>query len=292
MKNLLSKIKGKFFVQILLLVIAVIFLIGSYRRSYDSMMAMIFPVNLEGEYCQDGGEWKTYHTGEKISALKGDLIFRGNFELDLSDVEQYQLYLDHIEATIYKNGEKVYSSKIEYPVTRETTCVKRWDTWFCEPVQPEPEMEQIAMPLPEEIPWRMVGELYQSYIIVEQGEEAFLIDKHAAHERILFEKLKANQEKISAQSLLTPIPVRLSPEGAAELLSNAAMLQELGFEIEENTLAAIRRKAAEHRLGAVDIGRTAACRMIQHGIPPPETADFFAICTNVGRFSGNSWFFG
>ena len=107
-----------------------------------------------------------------------------------------------------------------------------------EPV-PEPEMIQEELPMPAEIPWRMVGELYQSYILVEQGEEAFLIDKHAAHERILFEKLKANQEKISAQSLLQPAPVRLTPAAAAELLANREMLDELGFEIEEfgeNTL--------------------------------------------------------
>ena len=95
------------------------------------------------------------------------------------------------------------------------------------------EPEQTAMEMPAETPWRMVGELYNSYILVEQGEDAFLIDKHAAHERILFEKLKANQEAISSQMLLSPIAVHLSPEGAAELLSNAAMLMELGFEIEE-----------------------------------------------------------
>ena len=95
------------------------------------------------------------------------------------------------------------------------------------------EMEQVEIPMPKEIPWRMVGELYNSYIIVEQGEDAFLIDKHAAHERILFEKLKANQERISAQALLTPAAVRLSPEAAGELLANKALLEELGFEIEE-----------------------------------------------------------
>ena len=95
------------------------------------------------------------------------------------------------------------------------------------------EMEQVEMEMPKEIPWRMVGELYNSYIIVEQGEEAFLIDKHAAHERILFEKLKANQEAISSQALLTPVPVRLSPEAAAELLANQPLLDELGFEIDE-----------------------------------------------------------
>ena len=68
---------------------------------------------------------------------------------------------------------------------------------------------------------------------MEQGEEAFFIDKHAAHERILFEKLKANQEAISSQALLTPIPVRLNPEAAAQLLSSRDTLDRLGFEIEE-----------------------------------------------------------
>ena len=99
------------------------------------------------------------------------------------------------------------------------------------PIAEEPEQVELAMPA--EIQWRMVGELYNSYIIVEQGEEAYLIDKHAAHERILFEKLKANQEKISAQALLTPIPVRLSPEATGELLANKELLDELGFEIDE-----------------------------------------------------------
>lgn len=101
------------------------------------------------------------------------------------------------------------------------------------PVEPQQEPEQTALPMPEVAPWRMVGELYNSYILVEQGEEAFLIDKHAAHERILFEKLKANQEAITPQLLLSPIPVRLSAEAAAELISNTALLLELGFEIDE-----------------------------------------------------------
>ena len=98
---------------------------------------------------------------------------------------------------------------------------------------PAPEPEQIKLDLPKVEQWRMVGELYNSYIIVEEGDNAFLIDKHAAHERILFDKLKANQEAISSQYLLTPIPVRLSAETAAELLTNRPLLVELGFEIDE-----------------------------------------------------------
>ena len=98
---------------------------------------------------------------------------------------------------------------------------------------PEPEMEQTALEMPKADTWRMVGELYRTYILVEEGDNAFLIDKHAAHERILFEKLKANQESISGQTLLQPVPVRLSPAAAGELLGNTALLEELGFEIEE-----------------------------------------------------------
>ncbi len=104
--------------------------------------------------------------------------------------------------------------------------------------EPAP-MEQQALDMPIEEPWRYVGELYNTYILVEQGEDAFLIDKHAAHERILFEKLKANQEKISSQALLAPLPCRFSPEVTGILLENLKILDTLGFEIEsfgDNTL--------------------------------------------------------
>ena len=107
------------------------------------------------------------------------------------------------------------------------------------PQKEEPVLEQTALELPRVQLWRMVGELYRTYILVEQGEEAFLIDKHAAHERILFNKLKARQEAIVPQTLLTPIPVRLDPKGASEIMSHLDMMEELGFALEEfgeNTL--------------------------------------------------------
>ena len=102
------------------------------------------------------------------------------------------------------------------------------------PTKPEqPETIQQELDMPSVPDWRLVGELYRTYILVEQGENAFLIDKHAAHERILFDKLKANQEGISGQALLSPLTVRLTPAAAGELLSNMAMMEELGFQLEE-----------------------------------------------------------
>ena len=99
--------------------------------------------------------------------------------------------------------------------------------------QPDAEPDQQSLIMPEVPDWRMVGELYNSYIIVEQGEDAYLIDKHAAHERILFNKLKTHQEAISSQALLSPVTCRVSPTEAAALFSNEALLEQLGFQIEE-----------------------------------------------------------
>ena len=166
--------------------------------------------------------------------------------------EEYKTFSDALRNPPQPQPEKAAAAAVKVaeaaPVLRQTVVLPSYTSPVpAKPVQadipspapvqqviaPEEEVEQASLEMPQEIPWRMVGELYNSYIIVEQGEEAYLIDKHAAHERILFEKLKANQEKISSQMLLTPVPVRLPPAPAAELLGNKAMLEELGFEVEE-----------------------------------------------------------
>ena len=100
------------------------------------------------------------------------------------------------------------------------------------PPSPEPEPQQITLPMVQAPDWRLVGELYNSYILVEEGENAYLIDKHAAHERILFDKLKECQEAISAQTLLTPVPCRLRPDAAGIVLENREFLLTLGFEVD------------------------------------------------------------
>lgn len=103
---------------------------------------------------------------------------------------------------------------------------------------PQPAVMQDEASTQQEIPlnerpYRVVGEVLDTYLIVEQGEEILFIDKHAAHERILFEKLKAQPHTIMAQVLLSPISANLDQEEAALLLQNAAMLREYGYEIED-----------------------------------------------------------
>lgn len=82
---------------------------------------------------------------------------------------------------------------------------------------------------------RLIGEVFSCYILAESrdGEKLFLVDKHAAHERILFEQLKANFANTESQALLVPQPVRMSVEEQNAALQNINTLQNLGFEIED-----------------------------------------------------------
>ncbi len=88
--------------------------------------------------------------------------------------------------------------------------------------------EQQEIPLPT-VPWRFVGEVLDTYLIVEQGNKMLLIDKHAAHERLLFEKFRKQTEPIMPQYLLTPILCRPEREAAAVLLANEELLTAYGF---------------------------------------------------------------
>ena len=84
-------------------------------------------------------------------------------------------------------------------------------------------------PAPE---YRVVGEALDTYIIVESGEDVLLIDKHACHERMIFDRLKAEDREIMAQTLLIPVTVTPSGEDGEIIEKNAELLSELGFEIE------------------------------------------------------------
>ncbi len=98
-------------------------------------------------------------------------------------------------------------------------------------VEPEPESQQILIE-PDRPVWRMIGQAYDSYIFVETEENILVIDKHAAHERIIYERLAANKE-LHVQELLAGIPVTLGSEQTAVLLENSDYLEEKGFKIED-----------------------------------------------------------
>ncbi len=79
---------------------------------------------------------------------------------------------------------------------------------------------------------KLLGEVFSTYIVVQMGDSIFMLDKHAAHERILFNTLKS-QSKTEVQALLTPVTAVLSYEEYDALINNLSLLEESGFEIED-----------------------------------------------------------
>jgi DNA mismatch repair protein MutL len=82
---------------------------------------------------------------------------------------------------------------------------------------------------------RLIGQIGSTYIVAEGPDGLYLIDQHAAHERVLFEKLMAQHDKksIPAQALLAPEVVTLPPQSAKMLTSQLPFLNHFGFEVEE-----------------------------------------------------------
>ena len=84
--------------------------------------------------------------------------------------------------------------------------------------------------LPE---YKIVGEIFSTYILVESGGELILIDKHAAHERLIYERLLRQRENPDSQMLLTPIPVTLEKTQYDSVTQSIELLAQAGFEVED-----------------------------------------------------------
>ena len=132
---------------------------------------------------------------------------------------------------------------------------------------PEPE--------PQEEPWVVRGELFRTYVMVEQGDKVLLIDKHAAHERANFDRLKAADYRPMVQELLTPVTFTPAPEERAALLEQADLLARFGFEAEEFGSGALAVRSAPDYLDAGDI-EGALCELARRlkaaGTADPATA--------------------
>ena len=96
--------------------------------------------------------------------------------------------------------------------------------------EPEPPAEKAEIAVE---PFRVIGEAFKTYILVEQGEKMLVIDKHAAHERILFEQFKSQRDGIESQLMLSPVTVTLNKDEYSAVLENLDILEKAGYCIED-----------------------------------------------------------
>ncbi len=123
------------------------------------------------------------------------------------------------------------------------------------------EKEETLQAIPKQgIDYRIAGEVFNSYIIVDLGEKMLLIDKHAAHERIIFEQLKQNMysESVSSQLLLLPLDIMLMSDEVGVIEEYRSEIENVGFEFSASR-------------------NTVSVTAIPSGIEQSAVADMFAV---------------
>ena len=106
---------------------------------------------------------------------------------------------------------------------------------------------------PESRRLRLVGEVFETYILLESADELVFIDKHAAHERILYEKLRSQQGERYAQQLLSPVTVTMDKDSYSALLAAREQLNRAGFELEDFGGGTLLVRSAPLSFGKQDI---------------------------------------
>ena len=167
------------------------------------------PAVFDAPRARTGSEYRTTTFGSFGDAFKyGSSGYSAQTSINLDDVQPSFV---HNSQSIFKSAENQQTDgfvgkNVEKPVQNVET-----------PFRPE---------------YKILGEAFKEYIIVEQNGEILLIDKHAAHERMNFDRLKNSAEPLESQLLLTPVTVKLTPEDAELLEQNGSLIYEFGFEIE------------------------------------------------------------
>lgn len=181
-----------------------------------------------------------------LDALRETAALKGNETSIYSDVIKAADYVpekpkDDEPVVIVTGEEKVFDYK-------ET--IKEEPVRFVDAEPQQPETINLAPDIDIEL--KYIGEAYKTYIIVEFKGSLYFIDKHAAHERILFEKLKA-ERTVEPQYLITPISVTLSRAEHKAVIENLDLLSKAGFEIEEFGTVSVLVRAVPAELADSDI---------------------------------------
>lgn len=99
--------------------------------------------------------------------------------------------------------------------------------------EPVPEPVRKAEEVPEEPPLRLLGEVLGTYLVLEGRDEMILVDKHAAHERLIFNRLRSGDLTADRQLLLEPVMLRLSREDYQGAVQNLSLFEQAGFSVED-----------------------------------------------------------
>lgn len=149
------------------------------------------------------------------------------------------IIVDDEPVTVIKNQDKpsavLRQSSAESAVPEavgQSVTVVQSDTDATSGKTPTLDVDGTPDSIENEVDIKLIGEAFSTYVLVESGNDLIIIDKHAAHERMIYERLKESRN-ISSQILLEPAAVTLAKDEYAAVIDNLDKITPLGFEIEE-----------------------------------------------------------
>ncbi len=158
-------------------------------------------------------------------------VQRGGFAAYERKMPTYQAEFKPIKREVFKQEQTSFTQKDneDYFLKKQENASGIGDKPLAELRESHKEVRGIDA-LPRN--FRVVGQLFNTYVLVEQESELLMIDQHAAHERLKYEELKRQlaERTVAPQYLIAPVPVELSPREAAILDENRDKLTKLGFE--------------------------------------------------------------
>ena len=176
-----------------------------------------------------------------------------------------------------ETGPVPYIRKADRPAEPETPAAKQAAKTEAE----LPVVEDLpVVPFSEEteLPdFRIIGEAFKTYILVELEGKMLMVDKHAAHERILYDRLIANKEPVQSQMLLMPVTVSLSKEEYSAVLEQTDLLKEAGFDVSDFGPGLIAVREVPVMLIHEDVTgliSEIAGRLLNKSDPTPEKLDW------------------
>lgn len=129
----------------------------------------------------------------------------------------------------------------------------------------------------KQIDFKVIGEAFKAYIIVEFENKILIIDKHAAHERMIFEKIKGRQKLSNTQLLIAPVTVTVSKEEYCALMDNRELLSDAGFEIDDFGAGTVVVRECPVELSQPDVSQVIqelAGYLLSSRQPEPEQLDW------------------